>query len=119
MGRLPSNSGKTITVQDVPATPKQVIEHAAIEEQQSSMAFCEGSCFGGQQSCIPSTEADTSEIAADFGWGTAAPPAAGSMTTDNVIKKTRMVRASFMVRAVWPHHSRFPDHVVKCRARDL
>ena len=98
MGRLPINSGKTITVQDLPATAKQVIEHAAIEEQQSSMAFCGGTCSGGQQSCIPSTEADTSEIAADFEWRTAALPTAGSMATDNVIKKTKMVRTSFMVQ---------------------
>jgi hypothetical protein len=101
-GRLPRSDGKRIKEADICAMPKQLTEHVAIEEQQSSMAFCGGTCSGGQQSCIPSTEADTSEIAADFEWRTAAPPAAGSMATDNVIKKTRMVRASFMVRAARP-----------------
>jgi hypothetical protein len=56
VGRRLSSTGKT-NKEDVPATPKQNIEHVATEEQQSSIAFCEGNSFG-QQSCTPSVEAD-------------------------------------------------------------
>jgi hypothetical protein len=66
------------------------------------MAFCAGSCFRGQQSCLLSVEADTSEMSADFGWTTAAPPEVGSKATDNAIKKIRMVRPMFMARAARP-----------------
>ena len=39
-GTLPSSIGKTIN-EAVPESPKQFIGHAAMDEQQSGMAFCE------------------------------------------------------------------------------
>ena len=38
-GTLPSSNGKTIN-EDVPVSPKQLIGHVDIDEQQSGMAFC-------------------------------------------------------------------------------
>ena len=58
-GRLPSSDGERIKKVDVSAIPKQLIEHVAIDEQQSSIGLCVGNSFGQQQSVTPSIEADT------------------------------------------------------------
>jgi hypothetical protein len=93
MGRLPSGNEKTIK-EEVPTKPKQLWGHVAIDEQQSSMAFSEGSFLCGQQS-MSSMEADMFDISADF-TVTAAPLAIGSMATDSAINRIRMVRPRCM-----------------------
>jgi hypothetical protein len=100
MVRLPSSNGKKIK-DDVPVKPKQFMEHVAIDEQQSPMAFSKGSFLWGQQSCMSSMEEDMSDMSADFTL-TAAPPVAGSMATDRAIRRTRMVRPRCMGQPARP-----------------
>ena len=91
MVRLPSSNGKKIK-DDVPVKPKQFMEHVAIDEQQSPMAFSKGSFLWGQQSCMSSMEedmSDMSDVSADFTL-TAAPPVAGSMATDRAVSYTHL-----------------------------
>ena len=94
-GTLPSGSRRTIR-EDVPDRPKQFMGQLAINVQQPSMVFSEGSFLCGQQS-MSSIEADMSsaeddiDMAVDFTAATA-PLAAGSMATAIANKKARRVR---------------------------
>jgi hypothetical protein len=97
MGTLATSDGKTIN-EDVPVTPKQLIGQVAIDEQQSSAAFCEGSFLWGQQS-MSSMEADMFDMAADLAPAEAPTTVLGSTATESAIKRTRMVRARCMASA--------------------
>ena len=71
---------------------------------QSSMAWSQGFAMGGQQSCMPSvidmpSVMDMSAWFGDFEL-TPAPAATGSIATDRATKRARMVRPTFMDRAL-------------------
>jgi hypothetical protein len=91
---LPSRGGGTIK-EGEPTNPKLFIGHA-IDEQQSSMAFCEGRFLSGQQSCMRSVE-DMGDVSTDFTL-IAAPLPVGNTATDRAIKRIRIVRPICMGR---------------------
>ena len=118
MGMLPSSNGKIIK-KGVPTKPKQFVEHVAMDEQQSPMAFSECNFLCGQQSMSSiaddmwSMEADMSDMPTDFVLR-AASTEPGSMATDTAIKKIRIVRTRCMGSGDLPNHnSRIPDSTVK------
>jgi hypothetical protein len=87
------------------ANPKQFMEHVAIDEQQSLMAFSEGGFLCGQQSMssmaedIWSTEADMADMSTDLP-PTAALPAVGSTAIDRTSNTIRIVRPRCMGHAL-------------------
>jgi hypothetical protein len=85
---LPGSGGGAIK-EDAPTKLKQFMGHA-MDEQQSSMVFRDGSFLSGQQSCICSME-DMCDMSAVFTL-IAAPRSVGSTATDKAIKRIRMVR---------------------------
>src|SRR6516225_6592979 len=92
----------------VPAMPKQFIGQVAMDEQQPSMAFSEGSFLCGQQS-MSSMEDDMFDMSADFAAApVAAPAAVGSTATDRASKNTRIARPRCMgLPLPWAQNSRF------------
>ena len=81
--------GKTMIEDNVPAKLKHLSTQVAMAAQ-SSMAFSHGLALCGQQSVIFSIM-DMSAASGDLAL-TPAPPAAGSIATDKVIRTARIVR---------------------------
>ena len=94
--------------EDVPAMPKQFIGQAAMDEQQSSMAFSEDDdgFLWGQQSMSSMEEDvwsmgdDMSAVRADFA-AAAAPAVVGSTATDRASKRIRMMRPRCIVSVAY------------------